>query len=82
MERARARKPAAWARVTVSSGQKRSLAGGLHPKVMPAAASRLIAGSRIWPLSSMKASAVVSGKGRDLATIAAICALVSTRSGQ
>ena len=52
--RARVRKVAIWSRVILWSGQNRLLVGGLHPAVIPAAANRLIADSKIWPLSSTK----------------------------
>ncbi len=37
--RARRRNAAIWPRVTASSGQNRSLVGGLHPRVTPVAAN-------------------------------------------
>lgn len=49
---ARDKKAAIWPRLTKSSGQNRSLTGGLQPWVMPAVPSRSMASSKIELSSS------------------------------
>ena len=68
--------------VTGSSGQKRSLTGGLHPLVIPDAASRSMSASNTDVSSSTNGSSSRSDKSRALTKNAAICPLVTGSSGQ
>src|SRR5690606_9766242 len=65
--RARARKAAISPRVTGSSGQKRSLRGGLHPRVMSAA--RIASMSSSWTEPSSSTNVPPEGAGRPRAAL-------------
>src|SRR5690606_35787357 len=79
--RARRMKAAIWPRVTGWSGQKRSLSGGLQPRVMSAAARALMSAWKIEFWSSENRSGP-SGSWRARRMKAAIWPRVTGRSGQ
>src|SRR5690606_35779739 len=78
---ARCMKAAIWPRVTGWSGQKRSLSGGLQPRVMSAAARALMSAWKIEFWSSENRSGP-SGSWRARRMKAAIWPRVTGRSGQ
>src|SRR5690606_20794645 len=80
--KARTRNAAICALVSSSSGQNSSLVGGLQPRVMPAAARRLISSSKTTFSSSMKKFSSVSGRSSARWRNAAIWPRVTGSSGQ